>query len=469
MIGTAPVNPPFWRKSSIFVPENHSIRDKLGFRDIDDMNNSVFTVNFGWRKGLVALSPVVLFLCLYLAVSVIIGDFYKMPVSVALAAASVWSVVIYRGKPLTERIEVYSRAAANPDIMYMIWVFVLAGAFASLAKGIGSVDATVQAVVGLLPTRFLVPGVFVASCLISMAVGTSVGTVVALTPLAVEMANSAHGSVAFFVAVVLSGAFFGDNLSFISDTTIAATRTQGCGMKAKFRANILIVLPAALITLAIYLFFSDGCYVHPSGHVAFDGLLILPYMLVIALALLGVNVTVVLATGIIVTMVIGMWRGMWVMDAVQLLGEGIDSMGNLVVITLMAAGMLGVVKALGGIDFVLGCLTRHVHGSRGAQASIAALTAIVNLCTANNTVAIITVGSVSREICSRYGVAPRKAASLLDTASCITQCLIPYGAQTLLATALAGISPAAPWPYLIYPWMLAVMVMISIIVRRKKL
>lgn len=431
------------------------------------MNNSLLSPKVGWRAGLVALSPVALFLCLYLLVSVIIGDFYKMPIAVALAVASIWAVAIYRGHPLVKRIDTYSSAAAHTDILYMIWVFVLAGAFAMLAKGIGSVDATVQAVVGIFPSRFLIPGIFLASCLISMSVGTSVGTVVALTPLAVEMAQSTHAEVAVFVAAVLSGAFFGDNLSFISDTTIAATRTQGCSMRAKFRANLLIVLPAALITLMFYIFSSAGLYTHPAEDTSVEWMLMAPYLLIIILALMGINVTIVLTTGIVATYVIGLYYGMAPMEGVKLLGDGIDSMGNLIIITLMAAGMLGVVKALGGIDFVLRCLTRHVSGSRGAQACVAVLTAIVNLCTANNTVAIITVGPISREICRRYGVAPRKAASLLDTASCITQCLIPYGAQTLLATALAGISPAAPWPYLLYPWVLAVMVAISIVVRRK--
>lgn len=431
------------------------------------MDNSLIGSRIGWRAGLVALSPVALFLCLYLVVSVVIGDFYKMPIAVALGVASIWSVAIYRGRPLVKRIDTYSGAAANTDILYMIWVFVLAGAFAMLAKGIGSVDATVNAVVGVFPSRFLVPGIFLASCLISMSIGTSVGTVVALTPLAVEMAQYTRGGVACFVAAVLSGAFFGDNLSFISDTTIAATRTQGCGMRAKFRANILIVLPAALITLLIYIFGGNGLYTHPVTETSVQWVLMLPYLLIIVLALMGINVTIVLTTGIVVTYIIGLLYGMAPMDGVKLLGDGIDSMGNLIIITLMAAGMLGIVKALGGIDFVLRCLTRHVHGSRGAQACVAALTAIVNLCTANNTVAIITVGPISREICHRYGVTPRKAASLLDTASCIIQCLIPYGAQTLLATALAGISPAAPWPYLFYPWVLALMVGISIVVRRK--
>lgn len=423
----------------------------------------------GLRRGLLALSPVGVFLGMYLVVSLAIGDFYKMPIAVAMLTASVWGVVVFRGRSLQERIEVYSRAAGHVNILYMIWIFVLAGAFASLAKGIGSIDATVNAVLSVFPARYIVPGMFVGACLVSMAIGTSVGTVVALTPLAMEMAQNSGLGLPYLVAAVLSGAFFGDNLSFISDTTISATRTQGCDMKAKFRANIWIALPAAAVTLAIYIFTAvelpAGCG-ELSTH-AVDWLLVAPYLLIIVLALAGVNVAVVLFSGITATLMIALLRGVPVMDSMTMMGDGIDAMGNLIIITVMAAGMLGVVEACGGISFLLGCFTRHIHGSRGAQAAIAGLVGIVNLCTANNTVAILTVGSLSREISERYGVLPRKSASLLDTGSCIVQCLIPYGAQTLLATALAGISPAAPWQYLYYPWILAVAVIVSIVVRRR--
>jgi len=414
-------------------------------------------------RGLLALSPVAVFLCLYLVVSIAIGDFYRMPLSVALLVASVWSIVIYsRGGSLVERIETFSRSAGNSNILYMIWIFILAGAFASLAKEIGAIDATVNFTLRFFPSQFIVPALFVASCFISLSIGTSVGTVVALTPLAVEMANASGACLPFYVAVVLGGAFFGDNLSFISDTTIAATRSQGCQMADKFKANMWICVPAALVTLLVYVFMSIGT---PEVAVGDDAnpIMILPYIVVLVAAVMGVNVTLVLSLGIFTAMVLGLIYGHDIISLFGYMGTGIDSMGDLIIVTLLAAGMLGVIKAAGGIQYLLRVLTAHVSGLRGAQACIAVLVGIVNLCTANNTVAIITVGGISREIGERYGVDPRKNASLLDSCSCIVQCLIPYGAQTLLASSLANIAPAAPFVYLYYPWTLAVTVALSII------
>ena len=414
------------------------------------------------RRGWLALSPVIVFLLLYVAVSIIIGDFYKMPFAVALVVASVWAVSIYRKRPLMERIETFSRAAGHSNILYMIWVFVFAGAFATLAKEIGAIDATVNLTLRFFPPEFVVPTLFFAACFISLSVGTSVGTVVALTPLAVQIAEMADANVAFYVAVVLGGAFFGDNLSFISDTTIAATRSQGCGMADKFKANLWIALPAAVITLAAYIVMGQA-----SPAIAMVGnsnpLLILPYVVVLATAIIGINVTIVLSFGILSALAIGLVDGFSLIEMAGFAGKGIDGMGDLIIITLLAAGMLGVIKAAGGVQFLLQGLTSRISGRRGAQAILAILVGIVNLCTANNTVAIITVGGISREIAIRYGIDPRKSASLLDSASCVVQCLIPYGAQTLLATSLAGISPASPFPYLYYPWALALMIALSII------
>lgn len=414
-------------------------------------------------RGLLALSPVAVFLCLYLVVSLVIGDFYKMPLSVALLAASMWSVAIYsRGGSLVQRIETFSRSAGHTNILYMIWIFILAGAFASLAKEIGAIDATVNFTLRFFPSRFIVPGLFVAACFISLSIGTSVGTVVALSPLAVEMASTSGASLPFYVAVVLGGAFFGDNLSFISDTTIAATRSQGCNMADKFKANLWIALPAALVTLGIYVFMSIGTPEVAVGDSA-DPWLILPYLVVLVAAVAGVNVTIVLTLGIVTALVMGLMYGHDIISLFGFMGAGIDSMGELIIVTILAAGMLGVIKAAGGIQYLLRVLTSHVSGVRGAQACVAFLAGLVNLCTANNTVAIITVGSISRDIGERFGIDPRKNASLLDSSSCIVQCLIPYGAQTLLASSLAGIAPAAPFPYLYYPWALAMMVALSII------
>ena len=418
-------------------------------------------------RGLMGISPVIIFLLLYVVVSVVIGDFYRMPFSVALLCASVWAIATYKGR-LTERIEVFSRAAGHANIIYMIWIFILAGAFAAIAKEIGAVNATVGLILRLLPAGLIVPGIFVASCFISLAVGTSVGTVVALTPLATEIAGASGGSTAFMVAVVLGGAFFGDNLSFISDTTIAATRTQGCEMADKFRANVWLVVPAALVTLAFYMIETPEFAVPDSGAPAQSVWLVLPYMIVIVTAIVRMNVNIVLSLGIVASLVIGIAQGHHMLDLCGFMGSGIDGMGGLIVITLMSAGMLGVVKASGGITWLLQVLTARVKGTRGAQFCIALLVSLVNLCTANNTVAIIIVGSMSKEIARRYGVSASKTASLLDTCSCIIQCLIPYGAQTLLACSLSGLSPAEPFAYLYYPWALAVMVIASIFLKAVK-
>lgn len=412
--------------------------------------------------GWLALSPVILFLILYVAVSLILDDFYSMPVSVALLISSAWAVITMRGRPLAKRIEVFSRAAGHANILYMIWIFILAGAFASMAGETGAVEATVSIALRSVPSGLVVPMLFLAACFISLSIGTSVGTVVALTPLASGIASAAGAPVPFYVAVILGGAFFGDNLSFISDTTIAATRSQECGMADKFKANIWLALPAALITTAIYMLTGPdtGAVSLPQEK---EWTLVIPYLVVIGTAIAGINVTIVLSLGILATLALGALHGHTPLSLAGAAGSGIAGMGGLIIITLLAAGMLGVIKSTGGIRFLIQSLTSRVSGKRGVQTVITLLVAAVNLCTANNTVAIITVGGISRDISQRFGIDPRKTASLLDSTSCIVQCMIPYGAQTLLATSLAGISPAAPFPYLYYPWALAVMTALSII------
>lgn len=365
------------------------------------------------------------------------------------------------------KIEIFSKEAGSSNVLYMVWIFILAGAFAAIAKQSGAVEATVDLALIILPSYMIVPGLFIATCFISMAIGTSVGTVVALTPLAVNMAEGAGAPVPFFVAILLGGAFFGDNLSFISDTTIAATRTQGCDMKDKFLANIRIVLPAAAIALFLYCLFSPTLESapQPSGRSLW---LVIPYLIVIACALYGITVTVVLLIGIISAMIAAILEGISILDIFSIAGEGIDSVGPLVMITLLAAGMLGMIKSAGGIDFILKILGRNISTSRGAQLSISLLVGIVNLCTANNTVAILTVGSLAKKIADTYNIPPRKTASLLDTGSCIVQAIIPYGAQTLMAASLAGISPIAPWQYLFYPQILILCLAISIMITPKR-
>lgn len=417
------------------------------------------------KGNIFSLSPVFFFLILYVVLSLILSDFYKIPLVVALLASSVWAVFTLRGKSISERIETFAQEAGNRNVMYMIWIFILAGTFASLANKTGGVEATVALTMNQLPEWFIIPGLFIAACFISMAIGTSVGTVVALTPLAVNYAQQTNADIPFLVAVILGGAFFGDNLSFISDTTIAATRTQGCKMNEKFKANFLIVFPAAIITLIIYMIGDSHIKAVPQVTDA-NIWLVIPYLAVIVLAISGVNVTLTLLSGIFLSFIIALFLGADIFDLLGYMGDGINGMGNLIIITILAAGMLGLIKASGGIDYLLRVLTNNVKGKRGANISIASLVGIVNLCTANNTVAILTVGSISKRISTVYKLKPRNTASVLDTASCIVQCLIPYGAQTLLATTMAGISPESPWIFLYYPWILSGVLLISLFLRK---
>ena len=442
-------------------PGKTSFPGYLNFILMSDINQKV-----SLKRGIIAVSPIIVFLLVYLVTSLALRDFYKMPLSIAFLIASIWAAFTLRGKTLSERIEVFSKGAATSNVLYMIWIFILAGAFSALAKGSGAVEATVDIALNSLPTFMIIPGLFVATCFISMAIGTSVGTVVALTPLAVNLAGNTDGNLSFFVAIVLGGAFFGDNLSFISDTTIAATRTQGCDMKQKFFANLWIVLPAALMALVLYCLFSPEIHdLHVSGQVS--SWLVLPYLLVIILAIAGINVVIVLFSGILSALVAGMCAGKDMMEMITMAGEGIDSVGPLIIITLLAAGLLGIIKEAGGISFILKIVSRNIGSARGAKLSIVSLVGIVNLCTANNTVAIITVGSLAKQISQRFKIAPRKSASLLDTGSCVVQALIPYGAQTLMAASIAGISPVAPWSYLFYPQCLIVCLAVSILITSK--
>jgi len=389
-----------------------------------------------------------------------------MPITVAFTVASIYAVAITRGIKLEERIRQYSRGASDPNILLMIWIFVLAGAFATGAKSMGAIDATVNLILSLLPSSLLLPGLFIAACFISLSIGTSVGTVIALVPIALGLGESLGLSNAYVAAVVTGGAFFGDNLSFISDTTIAATRTQGCSMKDKFRANIAIVLPAAIIALTLY--FVVGLElpaVRPSGEEG-SFLLTLPYLLVLVAAVAGMNVLGVLTLGIIACGAVGLGTGTlpaW--DWIAALGSGITGMGELIIVTLMAGGVLELIRYNGGIDYLLRHLTRGISGKRGAELTIAILVSVANLCTANNTIAILTTGKVSREITKQYGLDPRKTASILDTFSCFVQGLIPYGAQLLLASKLAGVSPMDIVPNLYYPFIMGACALLSILLR----
>ncbi len=414
-----------------------------------------------------ALSPLLVFVVLYLVTSIIARDFYKVPITVAFMASSIYAIAITRGQ-LRKRVNVFSRGAGTPEMMLMIWIFVLAGAFANSAKVMGSIDATVSLTLSFLPSNMLLAGLFLAACFISLSIGTSVGTIVALTPIAAGVATQTGASVAMVTAVVVGGSFFGDNLSFISDTTIISTQTQGCQPSDKFRVNSFIVAPAALVILCIY--FIMGQEMNAPAHISdVDFHKVVPYLVVIITAVIGINVMAVLTLGIALTGIIGLWDGSFdVYGWLQSMGDGILSMGELIIITLMAGGLLELIKHNGGIDYIIEKLTRQVHGKRGAELSIAALVSVVNVCTANNTVAIITVGGIARKIGERFQLDPRKCASLLDTFSCFTQGVLPYGAQMLMAAGLASLNPIAIIPYLYYTFAIGVAALMAILFRYPK-
>ena len=417
------------------------------------------------NRGIIALSPLMLFIVLYLVTSIVVGDFYKVPITAAFMISSAYGIIISRGATLNKRIRIFSRGAGNHQMMLMLWIFVLAGGFANSAKVMGSIDATVNLMLTLLPANMLLAGLFLAACFISLSIGSAFGTVVALAPIASGLAASTDANAAMMVAIIVGGSFFGDNLSFISDTTIAATTTQECKMSDKFRANSYIVFPAALLIFIVYIFVGlDMSSPHEIPELQL--LKVVPYLIVLVTAVCGMNVLAVLALGILFTGIIGIADGSFdVFGWLGAIGAGIVSMGELIIITMMAGGMLELIKVNGGISYLIRNMTKHVSGSRGAELTIAGLVTIATICTANNTVAIITTGNIARQISLRFGVDNRKSASILDTMSCFTQGLLPFGAHLLFSSAIAGVNPIALIPYLYYPLCIGVFAILAIIFR----
>ncbi|MBR3907496.1 MAG: Na+/H+ antiporter NhaC family protein [Bacteroidaceae bacterium] len=421
--------------------------------------------------GLFALTPIIVLLTVYLAGSMIAGDFYRIPIAVAFIIAAVYAVAISKGS-LNDRIDSFSRGAASTRIMYMIWIFVLAGAFATTTKAMGAIDATVMLARSAIPANYLPAGIFIASCFVSFSIGTSVGTIVALTPVVTALAAQIGCDTAWMIAIVVGGSFFGDNLSFISDTTIAATQTQGCSMRSKFYSNILIVAPAAIITMLIYAF--NGNSIEATEAVEFniiDSLRCLPYLIVIIAALCGINVLLVLALGVTSAAILGLAYGSFGgIDLFTHIGNGAMGMGELIIVTMLAGGLLELVRRNGGLDYLIQVTTSRINSRRGAEFAITALTALANICTANNTIAILSVGDISRDIAKQFKISPRRSASLMDTSSCFVQGIIPYGAQLLMASSLAGalVSPMEIIPHLYYPMCVGAALLLSIIIKRKK-
>lgn len=424
------------------------------------MTNTTIKFKGGW----LSLSPLMVFLCIYLVTSLLVNDFYQMPITVAFLVSSCYSIAITRGLNLEQRIYQFSVGASNKNILLMIWIFILAGAFAQSAKQMGAIDATVNLTLSVLPGNLLLAGVFIAACFISLAIGTSVGTIVALTPVAAGLAEKTGIDLSYMTAIVIGGSFFGDNLSFISDTTIASTKTQDCVMRDKFRVNCMIVIPAALIVLCYYIYEGMSLSFSPQTQ-DIEWLKVLPYLIVLVTAVAGVNVMVVLLLGICATGIVGAVTGTPLFEWTRSMGEGITGMGELIIITLLAGGMLETIRYNGGIDFIINRLTRHVRGKRGAEFSIAALVSIANLCTANNTIAIITTGPIAKDIAIRFHLDRRKVASILDTFSCFVQGIIPYGAQMLIAAELAGLSPLSIIGNLYYPFCMGLCALMAILVR----
>ena len=376
---------------------------------------------------------------------------------------SIIAILLSRGMSLRERIAEFSRGAGQKDLLLMVWIFVLAGAFASSAKAMGAVDATVNLALELLPASFLLPGLFIAACLVSLCMGTSVGTIVALMPIAASLADKTGISLPLMAAAIVGGAFFGDNLSFISDTTIVATQSQGCKQSDKFKYNFMLVLPVAVIVCVIYaLLGASG-----NGVVTGESVLwwkIIPYAVVLITAALGVNVMLVLLMGNVLTGIVGIADSSYsFMGWIDSMTTGIMGMSELILISMMAGGIFGLIKYHGLMDRIVEAIAKKVRTSKGAELSISLLVGVVNVLTANNTVAILSVGDIAKQIATRFGIDPRRSASLLDTTSCAVQGLLPYGAQLLMASSLAGISALSIIPYLYYPMLIGVIVLLTIV------
>jgi Na+/H+ antiporter NhaC len=417
------------------------------------------------KKGnLFALFPFVVFLVLFIGAGVVTGDFYKFPVIVAILIAASISLMMNPKESLTKKVEVFTKGAGNSDVMLMVLIFLLAGAFSEVTKKMGAVESTVNLALSIIPQNLLIVGLFVIGCFISLSMGTSMGTIVALAPIGVGISEQTDISMALSMAAVIGGAMFGDNLSFISDTTIAAVRTQHTKMKEKFKANFFIVLPAAIITAVIFGIITAGEQAEITNQ-SFNWVKVLPYLGVLVTALLGVNVLVVLTFGILLAGMIGLFDGSYsVMGFIQAIGDGVAGMQELSLLAILISGMVEVIKHNGGIDYLLQLVTKNVKSKKGAQFGITGLVSLTNLSTANNTISILIAGPLAKNIADQYDIDPRKSASLLDIFSCCIQGLIPYGAQILLAAGVATISPFSILQYSFYPFLIGVCGLIAILI-----
>lgn len=423
----------------------------------------VFTMSTSKKGNPWALIPFAVFLVLFIGSGIITGDFYKFPVIVAIVFAAAVTLTMNRKESFNQKVEIFTRGAGESNIMLMVMIFLLAGAFSETANGMGAVDSTVNLALSVVPQNLLMVGVFIIACFISLSMGTSMGTIVALAPIGVGISEQTDISLPLSMAAVIGGAMFGDNLSFISDTTIAAVRTQGTKMKDKFKVNFLIVLPAAIITCVILSVLTMGEQANINQQ-PFDWIKILPYLGVLITALAGVNVFLVLAFGIVFAGLIGLVDGSYnLMELIQKISDGMAGMYEISFLAILIAGMVEVIKHNGGIDYLLHLVTRKIKSKKGAEFGIAGLVSLTDLSTANNTISIIIAGPLAKNIAGKYGIDPRRSASLLDVFSCSIQGLIPYGAQMLVAAGVASISPVSILAYSYYPILIGVCGVVAIL------
>ena len=423
-----------------------------------------------------ALLPIVVFLILYLGSGIyfeyirpIEGQmgFYIMSVVVAVSIALIVAMMQNRSLSFNEKIHICSQGIGDDNITIMLFIFLMAGAFSGIAKEAGGAVSIANLLLSIIPGGFAIPGMFLIGCLISMAMGTSVGTISVLVPIAAQVAVNGGFNLAVCVATVVGGAMFGDNLSFISDTTIAATNTQGVEMKDKFRTNFRIALPAAVLTLIILIIYALRGNAVPMGSYDYNIIQALPYFIVLVMAIVGINVFIVLGTGIVLFLLAGVATGsLTFVSAFTSMGNGTSGMFETMIVTILVASIGSLIRENGGFAAILAFIKKHFSGKKGGMAGISLLTILMDIATANNTVAIVMAAPIARTITEEYGIDPKKTASLLDTCSCIAQGIIPYGAQLLIAASLAGISSMAIIPFLFYPYLLAVFVVVSIVIEK---
>lgn len=405
---------------------------------------------------------------LLIVFSVYYGGISNAPLLFIFVLTAIIGIAVTRGLPLKERVAIFSQGAGSADLLLMVWIFMLAGAFAASAKEMGAASAMVDLTLHILPAKFALTGLFLAACVTSLCMGTSVGTIVALMPIAAGLAERTEMALPMVAAAVVGGAFFGDNLSFISDTTIVSTQTQGCRLSDKFRFNVKMVLPAAIVVAFLYIFLGGGV-TEIAGTEAIQWWKVIPYLTVLVCAACGINVLVVLVIGNILTCTTGVGDGSYdLMGWINGTLNGVMGMSELILISMLAGGIFALISYNGGFDFMIERITRRVKSRAGAEWSICGLVAFANICTANNTIAILAVGDIAKRVAERFDIDPRRSASLLDTTSCCIQGILPYGAQLLMASGLAGISAMSIVPYLFYPALLGVAVICTIFFQRKK-